>query len=194
MSEEAVQIVKKLKQLDKRIAQFRANDERILRDGGVRSQNYVPMAPRAEREKEKLVERVRYLEEREGKTYYTDPDLYPYGAPPDDYDSTDKVSLLSREEALEEFASPPTSTDYQTGFAKPGRQRASTRSGNAGVSSTQSQVPKVVTSTGVARRLPEPSWEGLGPVLAGFAGVMALGVVLGYFWLMESFDGVPLPW
>lgn len=125
MSEEAVQLAKKVKKLDTRIEQMRLNDDRVLAEGGIRAERYQPMAPRFEREREKLLERLRTLEEREGKIYYEDPDALPmsdYAA--DDDGEFEKVDLLSHREAMEEFQSPPTSTDYQLGYATRGRQKA----------------------------------------------------------------------
>jgi hypothetical protein len=67
MSDEAVKLALKIKDLDRKIVQFKANDQLRIDQGEVPGETFFPLAPRYEKERLKALERLRTLEGREGK-------------------------------------------------------------------------------------------------------------------------------
>lgn len=176
MSEEAINLTQKIKQLDKRIKQFRANDERILAEGGARANSYMPMAPKAEREREKLLKRLRQLEERQGRIFYEDPnEIAPVeeAAGPDEETGTGKIKLQDRADQINEWTSPPTPNAPKRAPTKPPTAKVSQRNIPSGRPSiTPASTKPITRSNG---RLPEPSWDGVGGLMLAL-GAITLGM------------------
>lgn len=207
MSEEAMKLASKIRQLDKRIVKFRENDERIMREGGARAESYIPMAPRAERDREKALTRLRQLEEREGRVYYYEPeeelpeelDPSPGIDEPDDelMNEDGTVKLQDRSEQIDEWTSPPTPAPptRQSGRREPKETLATDQRPSASIPASQrvsgTTVGSYQRTAPVARYLPEPTWDGMGVHFAVIAA-MFLGVIAALY--MMIFGGAATVW